>query len=177
MVEELTWEGTPTCGWGEVRKNLHCAGKALSIGGVGYDYNSIGTHLPGSDIPQDIVYDISDYSATYPYLTLGVGMPDGASNAAKFSVLVDDVVADSVVYTSGGGESPSPMTMRAYVKDAEKDCPAPRMGRGGLRRRRLRVYGRQAAKRNGGKDFRKQDSLPPEHERDGVRLSRLRRRW
>lgn len=120
VVEELTWEGTPTCGWGEVRKNLHCAGKALSIGGVGYDYNSIGTHLPGSDIPQDIVYDISDYSATYPYLTLGVGMPDGASNAAKFSVLVDDVVADSVVYTSGGGESPSPMTMRAYVKDAEK---------------------------------------------------------
>ena len=23
VVEELTWEGTPTCGWGEVRKNLH----------------------------------------------------------------------------------------------------------------------------------------------------------
>ena len=47
VVEELTWEGTPVCGWGEVRKNLHCEGKALSIGGVGYDYNSIGTHLPG----------------------------------------------------------------------------------------------------------------------------------
>lgn len=120
VVEELTWEGTPTCGWGEVRKNLHCEGKALTIGGVTYDSNSIGTHLPSSDVAQDIVYDISDYSAAYPYLTLGVGMPDGAYNVAKFSILVDGVLADSVVYTSSGGTTPAPMTMRAYVKDAQK---------------------------------------------------------
>lgn len=127
VVEQLEWEGTPACGWGSVLKNQHCEGRPLIVNGVTYDRNSIGSHLPASNVPQDIVYDISAYSEEYPYFTMMVAQPDGALNSVKFSVLVDDVVADSVIWThadntaeGANDNSVTPTVMRAYVKGASK---------------------------------------------------------
>lgn len=120
IVEQLTWEGTPTAGWGEVRKNEHCAGGPLTVAGVTYTRNSIGSHLPGEG-EQDIVYDISDYSVQYPYFTMQVAQPDGACNSVIFTVLADGVVVDELTWTHAGpnNNTRTPAVMRAYVKGAQ----------------------------------------------------------
>ncbi len=131
VVEELSWEGTPTCGWGEVRKNQHNEGKPLKVGGTTYTENSIGTHMPGVYGNQDIVYDISEYSTEFPYVDLYVAMSDDAGvNNVIFSVLADDVVVDTVHWnwtamgidfnTANTPERHKPIAMHANVAGAKK---------------------------------------------------------
>ncbi len=121
IAEELTWEGIPTAGWGEVLKNKHPDGSALVVGGVTYTENSIGTHMPAAYGEQDIVYDISAYSDEFAYLDLKVGMPDtGGNNNVIFSVLADGKTVDSLHWNCIPDGRHRPMTLRADVRGAEK---------------------------------------------------------
>ena len=136
VVEELTWEGSPTCGWGQVLKNLHPGGGALTVGGVTYTENSIGTHMPEAYGAQDIVYDISAWSTDYPYLDMYVAMADsGGVNNVNFIALVDDVEVDRVHWnwtafrknnapmSYDDANTPAahkPLALRAYVGGGKK---------------------------------------------------------
>ncbi len=119
VVEELSWEGEkPPCGYGEVRKNLHCDGSSLVVGGVTYTENSIGTHLPSAYGNQDIVYDISAYSNEFTYVDLDVSMCDGGMNNVIFSVLADNTVVDTVHYNRR--DTHKPIKMIGNIAGASK---------------------------------------------------------
>lgn len=130
VAEQLSWEGTPTCGWSwngdlSVRKdkaitaNAEGTGDAdIVVNGTTYLTNCLGTHLPATYVDQDIVYDISSYTGNYSYFDVSVAQTQGGANNPKFTVLLDDVPVGVSFWNSATVKNPA--LIRAYAAGAKK---------------------------------------------------------
>ncbi len=127
VAEELTWTSAVS-GFGEVQKNARWDGQPITVNGVDYSVNCIGTHSPaGLENNADIVYDISAYSNNYEWFSVYVAQPDDGNNMVKFTVLVDGQEEDSITWRKSEDANPAekhtfsyePVRLIANVKGAE----------------------------------------------------------